>query len=54
LKREVQGIHGTISYESNEPRWRRHIAPTKREIDTDPQAVNEAQRQLFASKRHSP
>ncbi len=44
LKREAQGIHGTLFYDSDE----RRIPATKREVDWDPSAINPAQRALFA------
>lgn len=48
LKRDAQGIHGTLFYDNHE----REIPATKREVDVDPLSVNPAQRALFArSKR---
>jgi hypothetical protein len=49
LKRDAQGIHGTLYYEY--AARRQYLPATKREIDWDDQAVNSAQRKLFASKR---
>jgi hypothetical protein len=49
LKRDALGIHGTLFYD-NEHR-RRHIPPSKREIDWDDRLVNKAQRELFAKHR---
>jgi hypothetical protein len=49
LKRDAQGIHGTLYYD-----WadrRRYLPPTKREIDWDDAAINFAQRCLFARER---
>ena len=49
LKRDAQGIHGTLYYEYAD---RRHYLPaTKREVDWDDDAINSAQRLLFASMR---
>lgn len=49
LKRDALGIHGTLFYE-NEDR-RDHIPLSKREVDWDSRAVNQAQRDLFARHR---
>jgi hypothetical protein len=49
LKRDAQGIHGTLYYEY--AARRQYLPATKREMDWDDQAVNPAQRKLFASKR---
>lgn len=49
LKRDALGIHGTLFYD-NEDR-RAHIPPSKREVDWDSGAVNQAQRALFAKHR---
>ena len=49
LKRDVQGLHGTLYYD-----WksRREGLPTsKREVDWDEQGINEAQRLLFRANR---
>jgi len=49
LKRDAQGIHGTLFYEYAD---RRDIFPaTMREIDWDASFVNTAQRRLFQSHR---
>ena len=49
LKRDAQGIHGTLFYDYAE---RRDIFPaTMREIDWDEGSINAAQRRLFASHR---
>lgn len=45
LKREADGIHGTLFYDADE---RRQFLPkSKREVDWDERYVNEAQRALF-------
>jgi hypothetical protein len=49
LKRDTQGIHGTLYYEYADRR--QYLPATKREVDWDDYAINSAQRQLFASKR---
>jgi hypothetical protein len=49
LKRDAQGIHGTLYYEYADRR--RSLPATKREVDWDDHAINSAQRLLFASKR---
>lgn len=49
LKRDAQGIHGTLYYEY--AARRQYLPATKREMDWDDQAVNSVQRKLFASKR---
>ncbi len=49
LKRDALGIHGTLFYD-NEHR-RRHVPPSKREIDWADGSVNQAQRDLFAKHR---
>lgn len=49
LKRDAQGIHGTLYYKYVDRR--RYLPATKREVDWDDQAINAAQRELFASKR---
>ena len=49
LKRDAQGIHGTLFYDYAE---RCDIFPaTMREIDWDEGSINAAQRRLFASHR---
>jgi hypothetical protein len=49
LKRDAQGIHGTLYYEYGDRR--QYLPATKREVDWNDRAINPAQRQLFASKR---
>jgi hypothetical protein len=49
LKRDAQGIHGTLYCEYEDRRH--HLPATKREVDWDESAINSAQRRLFASKR---
>ena len=49
LKRDAVGIHGTLFYD-NEGR-RDHLPETKREVDWDPRAINQAQRELFERHR---
>ena len=49
LKREAQGIHGILFYKYENKR--QYFPATKREVDWDHNAINSAQRQLFASKR---
>jgi hypothetical protein len=49
LKRDAQGIHGTLYYEYEDRR--KHLPATKREVDWYQGAINSAQRRLFASKR---
>lgn len=44
LKRDAQGIHGTLFYDNAD----REIPATKREVDWDPSSLNPAQRALFA------
>ena len=48
LKREAFGLHGTLFYDNED----RGIPASKREVDWDDSAINEAQRELFA--RHRP
>jgi hypothetical protein len=49
LKREADGIHGTLFYDADE---RREFLPkSKREVDWDERYVNEAQRTLFRQHR---
>jgi hypothetical protein len=45
LKRDAQGVHGTLFY--NYAERRRHLPASKREVDWDPAAINQAQRDLF-------
>lgn len=49
LKRDANGIHGTIYY--NWESKRRCLPASKREIDWDDSAINEAQRRLFRQAR---
>jgi len=49
LKRDAQGIHGTLYYEYVDRR--RYLPASKREVDWDDSSINVAQRRLFASKR---
>jgi hypothetical protein len=49
LKRDVQGIHGTLFYEYEARR--QYLPATKREVDWDPDAINAAQRRLFGGSR---
>jgi hypothetical protein len=51
LKREAKGIHGTLYY--NWEHKRQDLPASKREVDWDEQAINEAQRRLFRSARAS-
>jgi hypothetical protein len=46
LKRDAQGIHGTLYYEY--AHRRQYLPATKREVDWDDDAINSAQRLLFA------
>ena len=49
LKRDAQGIHGTLFYDWE--RKRNYIPATKREADVDPLSVNSAQRRHFDAHR---
>ncbi len=49
LKRDAQGIHGTLFYGVG--RRKAHLPATKREVDFDEGALNDAQRRLFRSRR---
>ncbi|WLR98455.1 hypothetical protein [Shinella sumterensis] len=49
LKRDALGIHGTLFYDND--RRRDHIPPSKREVDWNEGAINQAQRDLFAKHR---
>ncbi|MCJ2184975.1 hypothetical protein MTR62_20130 [Novosphingobium sp. 1949] len=49
LKRDVVGIHGTLFYDNVDRRT--HIPQSKREVDWDSGAINQAQRDLFARHR---
>ena len=51
LKREAQGIHGTLYYDWD--RKRVHLPASKREVDWNERDINEAQRRLFRSARAS-
>ena len=49
LKRDAAGIHGTLYYD-----WERRrggLPASKREVDWDERAINEAQRLLFRENR---
>lgn len=49
LKRDAQGLHGTLFYG-----WahrREHYPSTKREVDWNEQAIDDAQRRLFRTNR---
>ena len=49
LKRAANGIHGRLFYD-NENR-REHVPASKREVDWDERAINQAQRDLFSRYR---
>lgn len=49
LKRDAQGIHGTLFYDYS--RRRKYLPSSKREVDWTQGALNAAQRRFFASKR---
>lgn len=49
LKRDAQGVHGTLYYEYTDRR--QYLPASKREVDWPDSYVNLAQRKLFASKR---
>jgi hypothetical protein len=49
LKRDAQGIHGTLYYEYADRR--QYLPASKREVDWPDSYVSLAQRKLFASKR---
>lgn len=51
LKRDANGIRGTLYYDWESKR--RHLPVSKREIDRDELAINEAQRRLYRSARKS-
>lgn len=51
LKREAQGIHGTLFYDREQRGW--VLPPSKREVDLDPGSINSAQQNLFDSRRSS-
>ena len=49
LKRDVEGIHGTLFYDRSQRGW---VLPlSKREVDLDPSSINAAQRNLFDLRR---
>jgi hypothetical protein len=49
LKRDAQGIHGTLYFEYADRR--QYLPASKREVDWNPSSINADQRRLFASKR---
>ncbi|WP_440981851.1 hypothetical protein [Shinella sumterensis] len=49
LKRDALGIHGTLFYDND--RRRNHIPTSKRQVDWNDGAINQAQRDLFAKHR---
>jgi hypothetical protein len=49
LKRDAQGIHGTLFYEWKDRQ--EHFPASKREVDLDERGINEAQRHLFRANR---
>ncbi len=49
LKRDAMGIHGTLFFDNGNRRA--HLPASKREVDWDERAINEAQRQLFRAHR---
>ena len=49
LKRDAQGIHGTLFYQWSDRRA--YFPPSKREVDFDESGINEAQRRLFRVSR---
>jgi hypothetical protein len=49
LKKDAQGIHGTLYYGWSERRA--YLPSTKREVDWEENAINEEQRRLFRSCR---
>jgi hypothetical protein len=49
LKRDAQGVHGTLYFEYADRR--QSLPESKREVDWPDSYVNLAQRKLFASKR---
>lgn len=49
LKRDANGIHGTLFYDADH---RREFLPrSMREVDWDERSINEAQRKLFQARR---
>ncbi len=49
LKRDAQGVHGTLFYGWLERRM--HLPSSKREVDWDARSINAAQRRLFEAQR---
>ena len=49
LKRDANGVHGTLYY--NWAAKRRYLPASKREVDWDESAINDAQRRLFRQAR---
>lgn len=49
LKRDAQGIHGTLLYDADERR--EYLPQSRRELDWDERYINEAQRNLFRQHR---
>lgn len=49
LKRNARGIHGTLYYQWSDRRA--YLPSSKREVDWEDRAINEAQRRLFRSHR---
>lgn len=49
LKSDTQGIHATLIFD--DPSRRDYLPPSRREVDWDDGSINEAQRQLFRSRR---
>lgn len=49
LKRDAQGLHGTLFYDNE--RRRPHVPASRREADTPPLGLNAAQRRLFEERR---
>lgn len=49
LKQDVMGIHGTLFYDNKSRR--KHVPPSKREVDWNDGAINEGQRRLFRAYR---
>ena len=45
-KRDAQGIQGTLFYDYAAKR--KHLPKTKREVDRDPDQINQAERELYA------
>lgn len=50
-KRDANGIHGTLYYEYDDEERRAWIPKSKREIDRDWRAINQAERNLYARLR---